>query len=67
MFSRIYLNDGIDKYSWGNKSVMLNIINFMKYWLFIKFLCLEIWVFLKEKIVSFFNYINNIWGLNFNR
>lgn len=62
MFSRIYLNDGIDKYSWGNKSVMLNIINFMKYWLFIKFLCLEIWVFLKEKIVVVFLIILIIYG-----
>lgn len=62
MFSRIYLNDGIDKYSWSNKSVMLNIINFMKYWLFIKFLCLEIWVFLKEKIVVVFLIILIIYG-----
>lgn len=62
MFSRIYLNDGIDKYSWGNKSVMLNIINFMKYWLFIKFLCLEIWFFLKEKIVIVFLIILIIYG-----
>lgn len=62
MFSRIYLNDGIDKYSRGNKSVMSNIINFMKYWLFIKFLCLEIWVFLKEKIVVVFLIILIIYG-----
>lgn len=31
MLSRIHSNDGIDKYSRGNKSVMPNTINSMKY------------------------------------
>lgn len=40
--------------SWGNKSVMPNTINSMKYWLPIKFPCPETWVPLKEKIAVAF-------------
>lgn len=54
LLSRIHSNDGINKYSRGNKSVMPNTINSMKYWLPIKFPCPETWVPLKEKIAVAF-------------
>lgn len=54
MLSRIHSNDGTDKYSRRNKSVMPNTINSMKYWLPIKFPCPETWVPLKEKIAIAF-------------